>query len=403
MEGETLRTSIPRGPTMNGHARALVGRPPAPAATERRMSGGRALALMALILIGFFGIVWAIVATGQWRQSEQLLAAGLRSPGAAVIMPDGAVIVAEAGLPVNIASGTQANGPIQTTSGRLTWSRSTGARGNYLENLPSQYDPATGMVSGPRAVALLPDGQLLLLMGQCADPRCISLLTIDREGHMTTTADLRLSADARTPSADPIDVLLDPGGTVAYVTDRGRGLLLAVPLGTSSPQARVLTQFAQDQIPGGMTFAADGSLLVAVAPRDTGTIASSNRTAANGAIVRIDSKGTIIPLLDGFGQVIDIAEQKDGTLLVLERGDAGTDTIGRTRRGGQLSLIDPARPTERTVVTSNVQEPTALFLAPDGRVFVSSLGPPSSRLTDPVGEVLQIRRLGPKPPPRRYI
>ena len=387
---------------MNGHARTLVGRPPALPATEKRMSGGRALVLMALILLGFFGIVWAIVATGQWRQSEQLLAAGLRSPGAAVIMPDDAVIVAEAGLPVAIALGVPASGPVQNTSGRLTWTRSTGARGNYLENLPSQYDPTTGTISGPRAVTLLPDGQLLLLMGQCGDPRCVSLLTIDREGNTTIAADLRLPTDGQNSSADPTDVLLGPGGTVAYVTDRGRGLLFAVSLAIDSSDTRVLTRFAPDQTPGGMTFTAGGSLLVALAPRETGAPATVNQAPTGGSIVQVDANGTVTPLLQGFGQAIDVAEQKDGTLLVLERGEKPADASDRARRGGQLSLVDPSRPTERTVITTNFREPTALFLSGDGRVFVSSLGPPSSRVTAAVGEVLQIRRLGPKPV-RRYV
>ena len=387
---------------MNGHTRTLVGHPVVPPLTERRMSGGRALALIAIIMIGFFGVVWAIIATGQWRQSEQLLAAGLRSPGAAVFMPDDAVIVAEAGTPMSVGTGTQTNEPIQNTSGRLTWSRSTGARGNYLENLPSQFDPTTGMVSGPRALALLPDGQLLLLMGQCADPRCNALLTISREGQTTIVADLRTPGDTRNLAPDPIDMLLSPDGTVAYVTDRGRGLLLAVQLGANAPESRVLTRFSPDLAPGGVTFASDGSLLVALAPRISGA-AVGNRPAG-GAIVRIEARtGIVTPVLDGFGQAIDVAQQTDGSLLVLERGEATGDATGRARRGGQLSLIDPTRPTERTVITTNFQEPTALFLAPDGRVFVSSLGPPSSRLTDPVGEVLQIRRLGPKPPPRRYV
>src|SRR5438067_308005 len=110
------------------------------------LNGRCAVALLATVVVVFMAAAVGFAFSQRWRQSERLVAPGLRHPrGVAVVGPD-LLAVAEAGPP-----------------GRLSWiSTGESARGTVIEGLPSE-ELVGGGQAGPVDVGVAPDGQLLIL------------------------------------------------------------------------------------------------------------------------------------------------------------------------------------------------------------------------------------------------
>src|SRR5438067_13816519 len=86
--------------TPPGQSNGRVAAPPIrPVQRVRPISGRRALGLVVLLMVLFGLVVGAVVVGRTWRQSERLVAAGLRSPRGVALMPDDGLVVAEAGVP----------------------------------------------------------------------------------------------------------------------------------------------------------------------------------------------------------------------------------------------------------------------------------------------------------------
>src|SRR5262249_4991670 len=169
------------------------------------MSGRWAVALLATIVVVFMSAAIGFAFSQRWRQSERLVAPGLRHPrGVAVVRPD-LLAVAEAGPP-----------------GRLSWiSTSESARGTVLEGLPSEE--LGGGQAGPVAVGLGPDARLYALTGGCAAALCDSLLARADAGSLSVVANLRdLAPDG---GSDPWGLTIAPDGRL-YLTDSGAGTIV---------------------------------------------------------------------------------------------------------------------------------------------------------------------------------
>jgi hypothetical protein len=118
-----------------------------------------AVVLLATVVVVFMGAAFGFAFSQRWRQSERLVAPGLRHPRGVAVVRSDLLAVAEAGPP-----------------GRLTWiSTSESARGTVVEGLPSEE--LGGGQAGPVAVALGPDLRLYALTGGCAEALCASLLS----------------------------------------------------------------------------------------------------------------------------------------------------------------------------------------------------------------------------------
>ena len=291
------------------------------------MSGRRAIGLMMLILAGLFAAANAYAFSQEWRQRERLVADGLRQPRGMVWMPDQAIVVAEAGLP-----GTP-------NSGRLTWASASSARQTMVDALPSDDQ------GGPVALALGPAG-LLVLTGPCGQPRCASLLGPDADGQLTVLAELK--------GRSPWGLALAPDGA-AYVTDRGAGELLRIGQGA---EPAVVARFGPASDPRGVAIGADGAVYVAL--------------FGAGTVARVGPDGTVATAVAGLTQPVGVGLDPDGRLLVLEQGP------GRVTRAGE-------------VVARELEAPSGLLVAPDGRTYVTA-----------AGQLLQVRRLGPVGP-RRFV
>src|SRR5438067_3957284 len=119
------------------------------------LNGRCAVALLATVVVVFMAAAVGFAFSQRWRQSQRLVAPGLRHPrGIAVVGPD-LLAIAEAGPP-----------------GRLSWiSTGESARGTVIEGLPSE-ELVGGGQAGPVAVGLGPDQRLYALTGGCGSPVC---------------------------------------------------------------------------------------------------------------------------------------------------------------------------------------------------------------------------------------
>src|SRR3989442_4903177 len=140
------------------HLQTAVARPGTGVPPRGQGIDGRwAVVLLATIVVVFVAAAVGFAFSQPWRQSERLVAPGLRHPrGIAIVRPD-LLAIAEAGPP-----------------GRLSWvSTSESSRGTMIEGLPSEE--LGGGPAGPVAVAVSADLRLYALTGGCASPPCAAL------------------------------------------------------------------------------------------------------------------------------------------------------------------------------------------------------------------------------------
>ncbi|HZR01370.1 MAG TPA: ScyD/ScyE family protein [Chloroflexota bacterium] len=344
-----MQTALP--PSPNGHAAV----PPVAARRPVRTMSGRRAILLVLLMMAVFGLVVAgLVVSRQWRQTERLVAAGLRSPRGVALMPDDGLVVAEAGLPDAAGPRDRSTRPIGTA--RLTWIAED-SRGTLYDGLPGEYSGARDQVSGLAALAPLPDTRILVLIGACGAPGCRALHALDRGGHLTRLADLE--------GGDPWGLAVAADGGAAFVSDEATGAIWRIGLDGGAATPTTLASLGPDASPRGLALGPDGALYAAL--------------FGAGRVVRIGMDGAVTPVADGFDQPIGLGWEPTGTLLVLEHAT------------GRLLRLDPRSPARRTTITQGLDAPTSLLVARDGRAWV----------TTPTA-LFQIRRLGP-PPPRTYV
>jgi sugar lactone lactonase YvrE len=306
--------------------------------------------LLALALL--VGAANVYVFSQQWRQRERLVADGLRRPHGVVWMPDDALVVAEAGEVGRY------------DSGRLTHASAESGRQTIIDDLPS--DPS----GGPAGIARAANGSLLLVTGPCAGRRCAALLGPDAAGDLVVLADLRArpGAGAR---ARPWGLALGPSPEgAAYVTDVGTDELLRVDTRRAPAEVAALAAFGPGAGPHGLAIGPDGGVYVAL--------------LGAGALVRVAPDGAVRTVAEGLAAPIAVGFDAEGRLLALEHA------------AGRLGRLEPAGGPP-TVLASDLDGPTGMAVAPDGRVYVTVRGLAADGRA---GQLLQIRRLGPIGPRR---
>src|SRR5690242_6411722 len=170
------------------------------------MNGRLAVVLIGGLVVAFMAVALYLAFSQRWRQSEQLVAPGLRHPRGIAVVRSDLLAVAEAGTP-----------------GRLSWvSTGESSRGTLVEGLPSE-EGASGPV-GPVAVAVAADMRPYALTGGCGAPLCAALLSrADASGSLSVVASLRdLAPDGR---SDPWALVLGPDGQID-LTDPGAGTIV---------------------------------------------------------------------------------------------------------------------------------------------------------------------------------
>ncbi|MFJ3786227.1 peptidyl-alpha-hydroxyglycine alpha-amidating lyase family protein [Streptomyces sp. NPDC090093] len=166
--------------------------------------------------------------------------------------------------------------------------------------------------------------------------------------------------------ARPTDVAVTPGGR-AYVSDGYRNSRVA----EYAPYGDFLRQWGergskdgQFNIPHGITYLPDGTL--AVADRRNARIQAFT---TDGALRATYSSAEL-------GRPYDVATGPDGTLYVLDGGDALDEKNGQ-RRGYVMTVNRKGAVTRRWALTDQNADPHQLAIGPRGEIYVAALqGPP---------------------------
>ncbi len=357
------------------------------------MKPGRRVRSIGVLAVAILAIAAAFVLRDRFQGNEQLVAGGLRNPRAAVVLPDNAIIVTEAGLPDT--TGTTDKSTRQVTSGRLSWVRDNGeGRRTLLDNLPGQYVGLLNEVIGPAGIAPAPNGGLYVLIGQCAQARCSALHLLGSDGKLTQLVDLRgfavvnpavTEGGAPNEESNPWGIAVGPDGVV-FISDAAANDVVRIDPNVSPPRVSVHVRLPEQAVPTGIALADDGALYVAI-------FTALKHPTGSGSIARISPDGRVTTAVDGLTMPIGVFVEPNGALLVLEFSDNYSMDTGYRARSGKLSRIDPNASSTRHTLSTKLTFPTSIARASDGRAYVTTGGAFTGNARSANGEIVRIRRL----------
>ncbi|MBL8532719.1 MAG: ScyD/ScyE family protein [Betaproteobacteria bacterium] len=355
-----------------------------------------------LVLISAALALSTVLVSGTLEAAEYIasvFASELHNPRGLAFSSDGALYIAEAGIPGGPGPSTPIRGieNVYTESGSVT-RVSGGIQTRVTMGLPSLYSTETGETSGPNDVTFDANGNLHVTIGAGVDPAVrstdlapngIGLGTIRFSGG---TYDVANHEALNNPAGGPVDS--NPWRTVAHaggllVTDAGANTLLNVaPDGTIStittfPGRDTGGGFPSDAVPTGLAVGPDGNFYV-------GQLTGFPFVPGSAQIFAVQPDGTTTVAATGFTHISALAFGGDGSLFVLEYDSNGLFVPGDS---GALIRIDPNGQRE-TIFSDGLVNPTGLAVGPDGALYVSSVGNSGSQ-----GKVL---RIAPVPEPETY-
>ncbi len=380
----------------------------------------RALALGTAV-VAAFGMVAASpalgavkakdVASGPTPAEPTVVASGLNNPRKLAVGPDGTVYVTEAGVGGNSGNcitspegGTACYGP----SGSIT-RIARGAQTRVLTGLPSAADQTTGMAAdGPSAVLIDGDGTLGVLNqdlglnpdgtnGFGADGALFGKLLAARPGSDSSTwetladfakfeAENNPDKGAGAQPGEEIDsdpyamVRFGPGLAVAdaaandllYLDEKGDISVLAVfptqpgvipadAFGPGNPPAD--TPVDIQSVPTSVAVGPDGALYV-------GELTGFPFVPGTARVWRVVPGQAPTVYASGFTNIVDLAFDRQGHLLVLEIAKNGLNSNDPT---GALIRVE-SDGTRTELMSDGLVAPTGLAVAVDGSVYVSNFG-----------------------------
>ena len=349
---------------------------------------------------------------------------GLANPRGIVVLPDGSLMVAEAG------TGRDSVDP-QKWSGRLTHFQDTNQDGDYSDegertlwfrHLPSYnalsvYHTWRDEVSGPGDLLRHTDGHLYLSVDGGHDR--IGLYEISpykRKGR-------NLSA-----LSNMTGIAFSRDHSLIYLAESTANALSSVDIADGTRLN--VTHFGalasgQQSVPTGLAVDPhSGDLLVALF---SGALAIEGETVpfipGDSAVVRVDPEtGAIEDAVLGLTTAIDVAIDSDGNIYVVEMCSGPADPIeptydlfdpdqvalhgGYLRYSGRVSVFAPSNESgsgplqagvDSTILADGLDMPTNITLAADGSLYISiGQGTPDRPIPGPdgptriVGEVIRI-------------
>jgi sugar lactone lactonase YvrE len=361
------------------------------------MIATRYISRFLVIVVLALGLVG--VGTTGMASSGTVVADGLANPRGLVIMDDGTIYVAEAGL-----GGTEAfTAPPYPPStrgitGRVTKIAPGGAKTTVTANLPSLSIGGQGnaFVLGPAGM-IMANGALWLATGAMLNgyppaPNASSVLRIDpQSGAVTQVADLAAFERANNP--DTFEITNDPYGIVMggdgnlYVADSGANDLIRVNPQTG--QATLVTVFAgiprptanparggkneNDPVPSNIVVGPDGNLYV-------GLLTGFPTVKGGAKVLRVTPGGAVSDVVTGLTSVSWLTFGPDGLLYVAEFGVEAPNS-GRITR----VLADGTKQT----VAEGLNDPDGVAFDKAGNLYVAVNG--SAAPNDgPLGQIVRI-------------
>jgi sugar lactone lactonase YvrE len=170
-----------------------------------------------------------------------------------------------------------------------------------------------------------------------------------------------LAKSLATPSA----IAIDSAGDVYYAESGGgssNGSISVLPAGSSSP-TQLIAPGGGVATPTALALDAAGNLYIA--------------DSTTNSILRYDANGNLTPQVNGLDNPIALATDQLGNLYVAEDGTTAVDVL-QIYAGGQKAVIAGgginAAPNNVPATTASFVHPSALYLDPNGNLYVADRG-----------------------------
>ncbi len=300
------------------------------------------------------------VATANDGISIRTVAEGLYYPAGLALLPDGGVLIAEAG------------GHGERSAG-ISLLRPDGGLGRLVSGIPSSFS-RQNLLSAP-ALAVSPDGSEILLA--VAGSQLYSLPSeraraLPAEAFSLADMQRRQSQRGGLFFLHPFDIAFDAAGMPLVSDAAGNGLVIEDGAG----EIRYLHRFAaldNPQESGGRLEALPTGLARHGDSLYATLLGGCPHVENGGELVALGPDGRQRTLVDGLNMPIDVAVDGRGNLWILEHGAvAGVecfDELGDLAATGRLSRITPAGILE--TVLKNLHFPAALLPMPDGSIYLT--------------------------------
>lgn len=343
-----------------------------------------------------FATVLAVAAPASAGYIATTIATNLNNPRGLAFGPDGALYIAESGVPGTSGPSTIIRGTTSfySTTGSIT-RYAGGAQERIVTGLPSLGSPTTNEAAGPQDIAFGADGTGYVVVGLGANPAVRTtdlapggaglgqIYSFTGPGGVSGFADVAAFELANNPAGGPIDsnpfhLAATGGGLLA--TDAGGNSLLrinpdgSVSLVMSLPGRDIGGGFPSDAVPTGVAVGPDGNYYV-------GELTGFPFTPGAARIYRVTPAGEVTVSYEGFTTITDIAFDEEGDLYVLQLDNDG---LARPGVGGSLIRVG-ADGTRHTIYSDGLITPTGLAIGPDGAFYIANFSAAAGR-----GEVLRI-------------
>jgi hypothetical protein len=338
----------------------------------------------------------------------ETIASGLANPRGIAVTPDGALLVAEAGVGGEgpCFDGPEGDEVCFGTSGAVTKIDRDGQH-RIVDGLPSLAAEGGVFATGPHHLSLLGNGQLYLTTGLGADPALRDAFLPDSglgmlwrvnqaRGTVSAAADLAAfelaeNPDGAHPDSNPYGLVAVPGGQV--VVDAGGNSLLRV---SASGRIETLAVFEPGSAlappflglpPGTMIDMEAVPTSVAVGPDGAhyvGLLTGFPFPVGEASVMRVVPGEAPTVFATGFTNIIDVAFDRTGALYVLEFATNGLLSDPPDLRGA-LHRVQDGMTTTVLGADDGLVAPGGLAFGKDGELYVTNLS------VFPGGTVLVLR------------
>ena len=336
-----------------------------------------------LILLALTFALLCLGGQAQVKPVIRTIAEGLYYPAGMALLPDGGLLIAEAGGHGERSAGIS----LLTPAGEL---------GRLVSGIPSTFSP-DNLISAP-TLAVTPDGATILF--GLAGSQLYSLPSeaarrLPDRPLSPRDLQLRQAERGNVFLLHPFDIAFDGGGAPVVTDAAGNGLVLENPDGS----LRYLQRFAAldnpqhgggrlEALPTGLARRGDAFYVT--------LFGGCPHVSNSGELVALDDDGRQRTIVDGLNMPVDVAPDAQGALWLLEfASNAPRDScfsgLDQQEASGRLSRISDSGGLE--TVHEDLHFPTAVLPVPDGSLYVTEAYS---------GRLLHIAFDGEPDPPRRY-